>query len=137
MPPQLRVHRGGLPSHLTPGNPGNSGGKKGRSGRLPSVLRDKLRGSFQRRIKTLERIADGHFVPYLPKGVKRADVCTCGKEGGPDCSCTAATSAPMAVFGVGDQLKALELLAKYGLGTTITETDTQGNDAVRVRLVRE
>jgi hypothetical protein len=30
--------RGGLPSHLTPGNPGNSGGKKGRSGRPPKAF---------------------------------------------------------------------------------------------------
>ena len=28
-----------------------------------------------------------------------------------------------------DRLRALDFLAKYGLGTTITETDTEGNDA--------
>lgn len=34
-----------------------------------------------------------------------------------------------------DRLRALDLLAKYGLGTTITETDTDGND-VTIRVVR-
>jgi hypothetical protein len=35
-----------------------------------------------------------------------------------------------------DRLHALDLLAKYGLGTTSTETDTEGND-VLVRVRRE
>ena len=35
-----------------------------------------------------------------------------------------------------DMLRALEFLAKYGLGTTITETDTEGND-VLIRVRRE
>lgn len=33
-----------------------------------------------------------------------------------------------------DRLRAIDLLAKYGLGTTITETDTDGNDVARARL---
>jgi hypothetical protein len=35
-----------------------------------------------------------------------------------------------------DRLRALDFLAKYGLGTTMTETDTEGND-VTVRVVRQ
>jgi hypothetical protein len=35
-----------------------------------------------------------------------------------------------------DRLTAIDLLAKYGLGTTITETDTNGND-VAIRVIRE
>ena len=35
-----------------------------------------------------------------------------------------------------DRLKALDFLAKYGLGTTNTQTDTEGND-VLVRVRRE
>jgi hypothetical protein len=31
-----------------------------------------------------------------------------------------------------DRLKAIDLLGKYGLGTTVTETDTEGRDAIRV-----
>lgn len=30
-----------------------------------------------------------------------------------------------------DRMQALEFLARYGLGTTITETDTEGNDAAQ------
>lgn len=32
----------------------------------------------------------------------------------------------------GERLKALDLLARYGLGTTITETDTEGRDKPKV-----
>ena len=35
-----------------------------------------------------------------------------------------------------DRLRALDFLAKYGLGTTVTETDTDGND-VAIRVIRE
>lgn len=31
-----------------------------------------------------------------------------------------------------DRIKAVDLLGKYGLGTTVTETDTEGHDAIRV-----
>jgi hypothetical protein len=33
---------------------------------------------------------------------------------------------------VSDRLKAMDMLGKYGLGTTVTETDTEGRDAIRV-----
>lgn len=33
---------------------------------------------------------------------------------------------------VADRMKAVDLLGKYGLGTTVTETDTEGHDAIRV-----
>jgi hypothetical protein len=33
-----------------------------------------------------------------------------------------------------DRLRALDFLAKYGMGTTVTETDSQGNDVPRGRL---
>lgn len=35
-----------------------------------------------------------------------------------------------------DRMRALDFLAKYGLGTTVTETDTQGRD-VTVTVRRE
>lgn len=35
-----------------------------------------------------------------------------------------------------DRMRALDLMGKYGLGTTMTETDTEGND-VTVRVVRQ
>jgi hypothetical protein len=31
-----------------------------------------------------------------------------------------------------DRLRALDFLAKYGIGTTITETNTEGRDVIRV-----
>ena len=34
-----------------------------------------------------------------------------------------------------DKLRALDFLAKYGLGTTVTETDTDGNDAPRPQVI--
>ena len=68
-------------------------GKKGRSGRPPSELREKLRGSLEKRVKIAEQIADS-----------------------PTASDT-------------DRLRALDFLAKYGLGTTQTQTDADGNDA--------
>jgi hypothetical protein len=70
-------------------------GKPGRSGRPPSIIRQRLRGSFEERIKVLEAIAD-------------------------DKKSSAA-----------ERLKALDLMAKYGLGTTSTSTDTDGNDVQR------
>lgn len=35
-----------------------------------------------------------------------------------------------------DKCRAIDLLGKYGLGTTVTETDTEGRDRV-IRVVRE
>jgi hypothetical protein len=72
------------------------GNPKRNGGRPPSVIREKLRGSFDKRVKVLEQIADGKLAAS-----------------------------------VADRLKAIDLLAKYGLGTTVTETDTEGNDAPR------
>lgn len=31
-----------------------------------------------------------------------------------------------------DRMKAVDLMLKYGVGTTVTETDTEGKDAIRV-----
>jgi hypothetical protein len=70
-------------------------GKPGRSGRPPSIIRQRLRGSFEDRIKVLEEIADD----------------------------TKASTT--------DRMRALDLMAKYGLGTTSTSTDTEGNDVDR------
>lgn len=98
-------------------DPRRGAGKKGRSGRPPSVIREKLRGSFAKRIKILEQIADGTAIVNvkLPDGSESKTL----------------VSAPIA-----DRIKALDMLAKYGLGTTITETDTEGND-ILIRVRRE
>jgi hypothetical protein len=79
------------------GTPGNRGG----TGRPPSIIRERLRGSFEQRVKILESIADDDEAPPS------------------------------------DRMKAIDILAKYGLGTTSTETDTEGNDAPRQIVIRE
>ncbi len=73
----------------------NGGTNKGGPGRPPNVIRQKLRGSFEERIKILEAIADD-------KKSSQAD-----------------------------RMRALDLMAKYGLGTTSTSTDTEGNDVAK------
>jgi hypothetical protein len=89
-PKERQPHGGAL---CRDGNPGNRGG----TGRPPSILRDYLRGSFADRITVLEQIADG-------KTIQRIKVE--GKETGAEISAD-----------VSDRLRAIDLLAKYGLGT--------------------
>jgi hypothetical protein len=91
------------------GNPGNKGGP----GRPPSAIRAALRQSFEERVKVLESIADGEVVFKL-----RSD----GEK-------PSAADLTKVIPSVADRLKAMDLLAKYGLGTTSTQTDTEGNDA--------
>lgn len=71
-------------------HPGNTGGKKGRSGRPPSVIRERCRGSFEKRIKVLEEIADD-----------------------PETS-------------PADRIRAIDLLARYGLGTQQQVSGAEG-----------
>lgn len=99
---------------LTPGNPGNRGGQKGRSGRPPSKIREKLRGSFLKRIKILEQFADGEIVYKIRAEGEKPDMAVLLK--------LAPTPS--------DRIRALDLMAKYGVGTTNTMTDTEGNDAM-------
>lgn len=118
---------------------GTPGGKRRGAGRPPSVIRAKLRGSFEKRIAVLEQIADGEFVPHLPKEVKREDICTCGaykRDAASECICMASNNPTMAEYAATERLKAVDLLGKYGMGTTITETDTEGND-IAIRVIRE
>lgn len=89
--PLRRTAKGGL---LRTGNPGNKGG----SGTPPSLLREQLRGSFAERIKTLESFADGTAVQKL----KSPDGTELQTEISADIS---------------DRIKAIDMLAKYGLGT--------------------
>lgn len=76
------------------GVPGHRGGP----GRPPSMLRELLRGSFAERLAVLEAIADGQPIVRvrLPDGSE---------------SETVVSASPA------DRLRALDLMAKYGLGT--------------------
>ncbi len=78
-------------------HPGNTGGKKGRSGRLPSIVRDFAREAFADRLDILTQIADGKAIQRMKIG---------------DVETETFISAD-----VSDRLRALDLLAKYGLGT--------------------
>lgn len=89
-------HGGAL---LTGGVPGNKGG----TGRPPSELRAQLRGSFAERVKVLEQFADGSM-PLRERCPK------CGHEE----PASLATALPVEPS---DRLRALDMLAKYGLGT--------------------
>lgn len=76
----------------------NGGTNKGGTGRPPSIIREQLRGSFADRVAVLEKIADGEAVAKM----KAPD----GKE----------TEIQVSAD-IGDRLKAIDMLAKYGLGT--------------------
>lgn len=91
------------------GTKGNSGGKKGRSGRTPNAIREAMRVKLSQRIKVLTQIADGFRIhtQTMPNGTELE------------------VKQPV---DIADQLRAVDILAKYGLGTTNTVTDTEGND---------
>lgn len=96
-PAKIRQAHGG--ALFTGGNPGNKGG----TGRPPSAIREQLRGSFAERIAVLERFADG-AMPLTGKCAK------CGHE-------ELATIANVLPVEASDRLRAIDMLAKYGLGT--------------------
>lgn len=77
------------------------------------MIREKCRGAFWKQVKLLEQIAEGEALAIVKDATGRET--------------DMRVSAPIA-----ERLKAVDLLGKYGLGTTTTETDTEGNDAIRV-----
>lgn len=87
---------------LRTGNPGNAGG----AGRPASAIREHLRGSFADRIKTLEQIADGEALVKM--------------KGGDGVEVEMLTSAE-----VSDRLKALDMMAKFGLGKDVSLDDVK------------
>lgn len=105
-------HGGAIQRGGTPGNPGG--------GRPPSVLRERLRGSFAERIPVLEGFADG-VVPLS----QRCEFC--GKEP------TEKLEAVLKVLG-NDRLRALEIMAKYGLGVTKALSDEEVKERLRQTL---
>lgn len=103
------------------GNPGNIGNPNA-PGRPPSVIREKLRGSFEERIPILEEIADGDPVEHF----EAAFVNILPHVKCPKCESQMEPSDPAALFMLsipakrsarpGDRIKAVDALAKYGLG---------------------
>lgn|SRR5574341_1808029 len=84
---------------LQVGNPGNVGG----AGRPSSALRERLRGSFQERVKVLEEIADDHEAHAQ------------------------------------DRIRAIDVLAKYGVGVVRELSVDDVRDRLRdtIIIIRE
>lgn len=122
---------------LQVGNPGNRGGV----GVVPSILRDRLRGSFEQRVTVLEAVADGEVVQNaeipLATVLQHAHCPRCDVPLKPNPNVSLADDALTVTMrgktsaSVNDRIKAIDLLAKYGLGT-IRELTT---DVVRDKLV--
>lgn len=114
-----------------------AGGKPGnRGGRPASAVRRRLRGSFAERIDVLQGIADGTVTVNLRQ------VCEhCGQEPTPPSSNGWLQDVLRRVrAAVGDQLKALDIMAKYGLGPpskTITEDDIRERIGTQLAIIRE
>ena len=86
------------------------------AGRPPSALREAY------------RLAAADRLPFVASVIDVEPMVKVRDEFGVETGVT--VSAP-----IGDRLRAWDALNKYGLGTTVTETDGQGNDAPRLTLV--
>ena len=110
---KLRVpkHRYGK---LSQGNPGNKGG-----GRLPDVLRAEMRLILSGQLSVLTDIAEG-------RAIRRMKVGKDGEE-------VEAWVSPEP----GDRIRALDVLAKYGLGTQQEVSADVTNRTVSVEWIKE
>lgn len=111
--------RGAIRHGSEPGT--NAGG----TGRPPSIIRERLRGSFEERIAVLESIADGEPVERVdvPLAAVLAHARCPACDGALKPTADPATLALLTVEGrrsakPRDRTGAIDLLAKYGLGTT-------------------
>ena len=117
----------------------NGGTNKGGPGRPASALREALRGSFEERMAVLESIVDGEPVQEisvpLAMILKHAHCPNCGE------ALKADEAASLFVVNVkgkvsarpGDRIKSLDLMAKYGLGTT-QEVSGPDGEAVPIEI---
>ena len=127
---------------------GAGGGPQPGSGRPPSILRERLKGALEARVPIIEQIADG--TPIKVAEIPLATVlkyATC-----PKCNSglekLAALKAEDAVFitlrgkesaSPSDRIRALDLAAKYGLGTkdevTLISPDVRARVEATVQLI--
>lgn len=100
--PAKKPRRAGVPqAHGGVLVPGAGGGPQPGAGRKPSAIRELCRVEFARRIPLLAKLADGVPVETVLKtGNKLKDV-----------------TRSSASADVGERIRAMETLAKYGLGT--------------------
>lgn len=133
-----QAHGGALNAGGTPGN-------KGGPGRPPDAIRERLRGSFDERVGVIEDIADGTpvtnadvpFINILPHVV-------C-----PKCETQMEAKDPAALFMLSirgrvsatpsERIKALDIAAKYGLGTkeeiTVVSEDVRHRIQTQAQLI--
>lgn len=124
------------------------GPPKGEGGRPPSYLRDRLRGTLAERIPLIEQIADG-------RPVKEAEIpllsvlryAECPKCQGELKKLAEVTDADVVLITLrgresatpNDRIKALDLAAKYGLGTkdevTLISPDVRARVEAQVALI--
>ena len=96
--------------------PGGKPGNKGGIGRPPSAIREHLRGSFAERVKVLESIADGEPIVRvrLPDGSE---------------SESRISASPA------DRIRAIDMLAKYGLGTQVEVPVDKDGEEVEAQVI--
>ncbi len=124
----MRESNGGL---LKTGNPGNAGG----SGRPPSMIREQLRGSFADRIAFLDSVVDGDVMQTMQitfgAAVSLLKCPHCDHAGlellTKDSETLSRTVTVKVSASTSDRLKAADILAKYGLGTS-NESNVNLND---------
>lgn len=125
------------------GKRGNSGGKPGRSGRQPSVVRERLRGTFDERIAILAEIADGE--PVVRSRVALASVLphvtcpSCGGQLEPAESSRAIEIEAVTSASPKDRVYALDVMAKYGLGTLkeVSAETVRAKVSETIELIRQ
>jgi hypothetical protein len=103
-------------------NAGGTEGNAGGPGRPPSVLRERLRGSFDKRIEVLEAIADGDVMQRaeipLWRILEHAKCPKCnGKLEATDAAALFLTTVEASVSaGPRDRISAIKLMGDLGLG---------------------
>lgn len=128
--------------------PGAGGGPQPGSGRPPSELRRRLVGSLTERVTIAEAMADGKAMKeaHIPLHVVLKHA-TCPVCAGALEKLAEVTDADLAVVKLrghesvtpGDRLRALDLMAKYGLGTkdevTVVSPDVRARVERTVQLI--
>lgn len=113
----------------------NGGTNKGGTGRPPSIIRAELREDYAQRKEFLNQVIDGAVkvkttVP-LSEVLPHITCPHCHKDGVEakdvrgEITIDGLTSPSMR-----DRMAALDHMAKFGIGTTITPTDAQGNTLI-------
>lgn len=110
------------------------GTNKGGPGRPPSILRAELRDDYSARKSFLNEVIDGAVkvktTVQLSEVLPHITCPHCKKDGVEAKGKGAITIDGLTSPSMRDRMQALEHMAKYGMGTTITPTDAQGNTLI-------